>query len=88
MIGRFWPSRGSAGVDLLAVKRTFSKDGGFFACGNWMTTLTGRFWPGLAGQLNRMQPVGVAGPLQRRPFKCNAYGIAGEGSRRFAADGR
>lgn len=30
---------------LLDVIRTFSKDGGCFACGIWMTTLTGRLWP-------------------------------------------
>lgn len=43
--GSSWPSRSSAGVKLIAVIRTFSKAGGRFACGNWMTTLTGRNWP-------------------------------------------
>lgn len=43
--GNSLPRRGNAGVNLPAVIRTFSEDGGCLSYRNWMTIVTDRLWP-------------------------------------------
>lgn len=49
--GNYLPRLGSAGVNLPAVIRTFSEDGGCLAYRNWMTLVSDRLWPKARVQL-------------------------------------
>ena len=56
---------------LLDVIRTFSKDGGCFACGIWMTTLTGRLWPARPSDHRQLPGIGI----QWRQFGLELEGV-------------